>query len=308
MTATIPTTRRAAFTLVELLVVITIIGILIGLLVPVTAGIYERALTAACSSNMSQIAKSVLQYTQQNNQMIPAAVYRKDKGGTAYSGKDSDRPHWCNTLVITNFIDAPNTAALGTHDETTTQDNIFRCPSGTLNLWKDDGYPTAEDPAQPAVLGFMRLGTSDRKIDCWYYWNGSSNDTENDPKTEEVHAKDFPSMAVPPDGVSMAQLRLDPSLGYHRLDAIKRPASMAMLADGVGIDAGTDPASENLARIAARHSSSSGRHTLTNIAFWDGHVESISRSPNNLSQDGIYLTEELHTGGSPYFRISDQGP
>jgi prepilin-type N-terminal cleavage/methylation domain-containing protein len=53
---------RRAFTLVELLIVIAIIGVLMGLLVPAVQAAREAARRATCSNNQSQIAKAVQNY------------------------------------------------------------------------------------------------------------------------------------------------------------------------------------------------------------------------------------------------------
>jgi prepilin-type N-terminal cleavage/methylation domain-containing protein len=50
------------FTLVELLVVMTIIGILMGLLMPAVNAAREAMRRTACSNNQAQIAKAVLEY------------------------------------------------------------------------------------------------------------------------------------------------------------------------------------------------------------------------------------------------------
>ena len=63
--------HRRGFTLIELLVVIAIIAILAAILFPVFAKAREKARMASCSSNLKQIALSVLQYCQDYDERGP---------------------------------------------------------------------------------------------------------------------------------------------------------------------------------------------------------------------------------------------
>lgn len=70
-TATHP--PRRAFSLVELMVVMGIIGLLTGILLPAAGKAREQARRVACLSNVRQIAQATLQYMGDNRQYLPDA-------------------------------------------------------------------------------------------------------------------------------------------------------------------------------------------------------------------------------------------
>ncbi|MDR1283940.1 MAG: prepilin-type N-terminal cleavage/methylation domain-containing protein [Opitutaceae bacterium] len=61
----------AAFTLIELLTVITIIGILAGILIPVVASVRKSARNATCISNLRQLHTAVALYAADNKDNLP---------------------------------------------------------------------------------------------------------------------------------------------------------------------------------------------------------------------------------------------
>ena len=131
--------RRRSFTLVELLVVVSIIGILLSLLLPSFRQFREHARTVACQSHMGSIGKGVLNYaldldtfpitTEGNTRPISwryggwtgsnAHLWKMHRGGAYYVPTD-ERP-----LSVYMNPKSPLTA--------TSRLAAFRCPSDALS-------------------------------------------------------------------------------------------------------------------------------------------------------------------------------
>jgi len=60
-----------AFTLVEIMVVVAIVGILAAILIPSAVGARERAARAACVGNLSAVSRGLLSYTLDQNARFP---------------------------------------------------------------------------------------------------------------------------------------------------------------------------------------------------------------------------------------------
>ncbi len=73
---------RRAFTLVELVIVIALVGILLGLLMPGLRGASEGARTMRCGSNLRQMAMAAFAYANTFRQQLPPAITYDCSGAT----------------------------------------------------------------------------------------------------------------------------------------------------------------------------------------------------------------------------------
>ena len=141
--------RRAAFTLIELLIVIAIIGILIAMLLPAVNSVRESARRMQCKNNLKQIGLALQLYHAQFEKFPAATTW-----GTNYW--DGSRIHW-------------NVAILPFLEESSAYESIDRTAGGVLGVWeltknqtlKEVGVPGYQCPSdgQGGTHKNLMLGT-----------------------------------------------------------------------------------------------------------------------------------------------------
>ncbi len=83
--------KRSAFTLVELLVVIGIIALLIGILLPALGRARESAYKIKCASNLHAIGQGFATYMSNNQGTLPPSNYYQQLTSRP-TGRRSGRP------------------------------------------------------------------------------------------------------------------------------------------------------------------------------------------------------------------------
>ncbi|HUU31065.1 MAG TPA: type II secretion system protein [Phycisphaerae bacterium] len=271
-----------AFTLVELLIVITIIAILAGLLFPAITAAVETAQSLECRNNLKEISAAVLKYAAENNNVIVPAY---DEEAELY---------WANILVMRGYVKATNLVAQPNEDPLEKR-SILLCPS-TLSVKNTTATTPPISPFADEAQGWFELGNDTHRVACSYYWNGCTDD-------ELDYWRQFPSLMLPADETNKRQF-------LHYLTEIQQRTTFVMAMDGIFMDAQLHTP-ENRGRIAARHRGNYGKRSRTNIVFYDGHAEEYEwtldyeDNPPWLN-DPLWAATELHTSSNLIFRLDDQ--
>lgn len=114
--------RRRAFTLIELLTVIAIIGILAAILIPVIGRARESAKSARCISNLRQVGVAFRAYADENRGRLPTVGH---SGISPYYNRDARHIQH----ALHPYLGLPRARSWSTAMAEAVYSAVFDCPS-----------------------------------------------------------------------------------------------------------------------------------------------------------------------------------
>jgi prepilin-type N-terminal cleavage/methylation domain-containing protein/prepilin-type processing-associated H-X9-DG protein len=283
--------RRAGFTLVELLVVIGIIALLISILLPTLNKARGQATSAKCLSNLKQLGNALVLYNNANRGYNVPSYNMKSGTTSAPAAADVPLDGWACILDRDRF------AIAGAN----TESSIFNCPNAVPDANTNVGsilWPTTS----PGAAGREKTNPDAgfNKIIRVGYWINAENPIGRTtwPEVDRVFYTASPGYGGLPGGAVM---------GLQKINRIKRPTQVIVLVDGIyagrqGDTKVTDPR----CRIGYRHNANN--KPSANAAFADGHAEMITSAQfprsfdtgaDNVQAQTIVIPRIENTGAGP---------
>jgi type II secretory pathway pseudopilin PulG len=225
----------AAFTLVELLVVIGIIAILISILIPTLNRARESAQRTQCLSNLRQMAVLLNMYANANRQQVPLGAMSGgtgacDEGNNYFISRESNSPdpetgppggvRW---IGLGLFIKAGYIKEIGGGSQNAGSALIFFCPSAQGDIWHGFDAPNNKWPP------------SKNTVRCSYSSRSSTQNPDPQPGTHATdvvawgYAKDYPwyPVKVKDSKFEAAVAGVRPKADMFKLDKLKNRAILS---------------------------------------------------------------------------------
>lgn len=258
---------RRGFTLVEMLIVVSVIALLLGLTLPALITSRSYAEIAVCASNMNQITKGMLAYTNSSNGSLPGNLNDRGPGGV---DDESATAIWIEGTGSSPWNSTKQTlhGAMAVYLEGNKR--VFQCPTykGQDELGGDS---TILHYAIPTVLSGMPAGYAHSS----YF---------HEPVTSTAEADRHRFASVPMVVEPLVRKEDDGSITNYLGTYVPASGAWSTLPDG---------AWEQGDKLATR------RHLgKCNVAFVDSHVELVDFPDEEIVAQNIYMVIQHGDEGS----------
>ncbi len=273
--------RRSAFTLIELLIVIAIIAILIGLLMPALGAATMHAKITQCVTNLRQIAQVTAVYLDDNKDVYPSGTL--DNVATTNAQWNTSSPNTTRSVHLFNLV-----GQVGTQ------------PASAPAVWITSmGTSKRNRLLNPYIDGNRSTGDTGNEFVAQCPLDGGFNDGQN-PKSFNFAGSSYmyPNRTSADvtgrvwkgrDGVWAVEGHRDKDIFSH--------SNKVLLGDTPLAYTGTNNANSNSGTFTYTRTATAtnnqwhGKHTILNvgIGFTDGHAENMPRKePGSPSGDAEY--------------------
>lgn len=267
--------RRLAFTLVELLVVVGVIGLLIAILIPALSRARRQANSVNCLSNLRQIGQALTAYSSSHQGcIVPAYNIPPIPGQTDNFNVTVPIDGWAPILDGEKLLSA----------EQQSTSTVFYCPETTdirvLNTdfgsdpvasrgwldWPLQFYLGPGGPNNPVTIpdrGFTKI------IRVSYWINAYA-------PTGQQLANMLPGDLFYTNSTGLGPDKQGNFLRLKKTSGIRRSSDLIVLADGIYTNSQnvTRPG-DFQSRIGYRHPFTPQSRASSNVLFADGHCDSV---------------------------------